>query len=100
MTDQEALELSMKIAMRNPSHKQRLEMLLEGNRYKEPHPLNSEWIYPPEPWEKVAKIASHLCQADALNLAPWQRFPSDPSVDAFGDDGSIQVAREDGRCRD
>ena len=68
-----------------------LEERLKGLRYRNPHPLNGEWIFPPEPWEEVAEFAASICQHNSLNLSPLEHPPCHAHRDAFGNDASIKL---------
>jgi hypothetical protein len=45
--NKEALELAMTILGRDRTWGPALEERLKGLRYRNPHPLNGEWIFPP-----------------------------------------------------
>src|SRR5262245_56299866 len=58
--DRDALERCMEIAQRDPERADQLQGL-----------LGLGW-----PWDLVADMACHICQARALSLKPWQCSPS------------------------
>ena len=85
--DQEALELAMKIAMRDPRRAEHIKGKLEGSN---PNPRGG-FFCPPEPWQEVAEFAASLCQRKALDLAPWENPPCHAHIDPMGGDGSVQL---------
>ena len=68
--DREALERAMQMARRDAFRAQQLDDMLAG----EPDGRGG-WFISPKPWEKVAKFAAGVCQAETLNLKPWEAQP-------------------------
>ena len=58
-TDQDALELAMKLIRNNPRRAGQIDSKLKD-----------------EPWDKVAKFAAHVLQFETLHLKPWHETPA------------------------